>query len=76
MAGNDFKQSTGYYTLNGISLNSIRLLSVLIVVLVFRVSGLRPGSNNIYVKVKVRDIIQRTDIIRDSSESWNECLPM
>ena len=44
--------------------------------LVFRATGLSPGLKNIYAKVKVKDVVQRTGAIHNVSESWNECLPM
>lgn len=49
---------------------------MLIIALVLKATGLSPGLRNIYAKVQVNDVVQRTDTVRDASESWNECLPM
>ena len=76
MSSNDFKRSTGYYILNGIEFFTSRLFEALIVVLVLRAEGLSRTLSNIYVKIEVKDVSQRSEIIRDASGSWNECFPM
>ena len=73
---NEYKRATGYYTLKSKPVVSVVSTNSLINLLVFRVSGAGADVKNLYVKVEVKDTIQRTQVIRDESEPWNEILPM
>ena len=73
---NEYKRATGYYTLKSKSPVRVVPTILLINLLVFGVSGVGANVKDLYVKVGVKDTIQRTQVIRDESEPWNEILPM
>ena len=73
---NEYKRATGYYTLTSNALLFLVFYGSLMNVSVLRVSGLEYDVKNVSVKVKVKDTIQRTQVIRDQFVSWNETFPM
>ena len=75
MSSNDYKRATGYYTLQSKPSPGF-ISSFAHNALVLGVSGVGPGVKDLYVKVEVKDSIQRTEVIHDESALWNETLPM
>ena len=75
MSSNDYKRATGYYTLQSKPEHDL-IFRFAYDALVLRVSGVGPDVKDLYVKVEVKDTIQRTQVIRDESALWNETLPM
>ena len=59
-----------------VSIYSVPFLGSLINVLVLRVSDVAPKLKDLYVEVKVKDTVQRTQVIHDASSAWEETLPM
>ena len=76
MSSNDYKQATGYYTLQSNPSHDFIFFQFTHDALVLRVSGVGPNVKDLYVKVEVKDTIQRTQVIHDESALWNETLPM
>lgn len=75
MSHNDFKRLTGYYTIQG-EWDTALLIHVLINATVIRAAGSPVGAKDLYVEVRVKDLIRRTRGIRNASHTWNETLPM
>ena len=75
MSGNEHKRATGYYTLQSKPEHDF-INQFAHGTLVLRVSGVGPDVKDLYVKVELKDTIQRTEVIRDESALWNETLPM